>query len=91
MITINIPDDIMISEILVKDLPLGWKAFPLTTITQKIGDQFILQGKYLVMKVPSAVVPGDFNYLINPRHPEFGRIEIIIREPYEFDDRFFNR
>ncbi len=89
--SILIPDDIIITEILVNDLPTGWKTFPHIELTQKIGDQFIIQGKYLVMKVPSAVVPGDFNYLINPRHPDFGRIEIIKREPYEFDERFFNR
>jgi RES domain-containing protein len=91
MISILIPDDIILTEIHEEDLPSGWKVFPLATLTQKIGDQFIIQGKYLVMRVPSAVVPGDFNYLINPRHPDFGRIEIIKREPYEFDERFFDR
>jgi RES domain-containing protein len=91
MISIFIPDDIVITEIREEDLPFGWKVFPLATITQKIGDEFIIQGKSLVMKVPSAVVPGDYNYLINPRHPDFSRIEIIKREPYEFDERFFKR
>jgi len=91
MISIFIPDDIVITKIREEDLPSGWKVFPLATITQKIGDQFIIQGKFLVMKVPSAVVPGDFNYVINPRHPEFERIEIVRKEPYEFDERFFMR
>ena len=91
MISILIPDDIILTGIGEEDLPSGWKIFPLATLTQKIGDQFIIQGKYLVMKVPSAAVPGDFNYLINPRHPDFGRIEIIKKEPYEFDERFFKR
>jgi len=91
MISILIPDDIILTGIGEEDLPSGWKIFPLATLTQKIGDQFIIQGKYLVMKVPSAAVPGDFNYLINPRHPDFGRIEIIKKEPYEFRERFFKR
>jgi RES domain-containing protein len=91
MISIFIPEDIIITEIREKDLLPGWRVFPLATITQKIGDEFIIQGKSLVMKVPSTVVPGDFNYLINPRHPDFGRIEIIEREPYNFDERFFKR
>lgn len=91
MISIFIPDDTVITEIREENLPSGWKTFPLTTITQKIGDIFIIQDKFLVMKVPSAVVPGDFNFLINPSHPDFGRIEIIEREPYDFDDRFFKR
>lgn len=91
MVSINIPDDILLTEILESDLPSGWKVFPLTIITQKIGDDFIIQGKFLIMKVPSVVVQGDSNYLINPRHTEFNRIEIVKKEPYEFDDRFFNR
>jgi RES domain-containing protein len=91
IMTILIPDEIIIFGILPKDLPSGWKFFPYKEITPNIGDQFILQNKHSVMKVPSAVVPGDFNYLINPRHPDFGRIEIIKTEPYEFDVRFFNR
>lgn len=85
--SILIPDDIIITEILVNDLPTGWKTFPHIESTQKIGDQFIRQGKFLVIKVPSAVVPGDFNFLINPRHADFDRIEIVKKEPYEFDGR----
>jgi RES domain-containing protein len=91
MITINIPDNIKISEIIGKNLPKSWKTFPQSSMARKIGNEFIMQNKFLVMKVPSAVVPGDYNYLINPRHPDFSRIEIIKREPYEFDERFFKR
>jgi len=91
IITIQIPDDINIFELPLKDLPTGWKTFPYDSKTQNIGDRFILQNKYVVMKVPSAVVPGDYNYLINPRHPDFNKIEIIKNEPYEFDERFIKR
>jgi len=91
MMTILIPEDIIITDTPENDLPPGWKNFPHVTITQKIGDQFVIHNKFLVMKVPSAVVPGDFNYLINPRHPDFVRIEITKKEPYEFDERFFKR
>jgi RES domain-containing protein len=89
MITLEVPDDLMIKEINEKDLPPGWKKFPYLKLTQHLGDEFILQNESLVMKVPSAVIPGDFNYLLNPRHPDFEKIEIISQEPYEFDERFF--
>jgi RES domain-containing protein len=39
----------------------------------------------LVLKVPSAVVPGDFNYLINPKHKNFNKIKIKNKEPFSFD------
>jgi RES domain-containing protein len=91
MNTIQIPDDLNIVEINEESLQTGWKRSPFSTGTQRLGDEFILQRKFVIMKVPSAVVPGDYNYLLNPRHPDFGRIELIKKEPYEFDERFFKR
>lgn len=41
------------------------------------------------MKVPSAVVQGDFNYLINPQHPDFKKVKIIKKEKFSFDQRLF--
>jgi RES domain-containing protein len=91
MISILIPEDIAFKEINANELTAGWKKFPYLQQTQHLGDDFIIKNEFPVMKVPSAVIPGDYNYLLNPRHPDFGRIEIIKKEPYEFDERFFNR
>jgi RES domain-containing protein len=91
MLLIDIPDELSILEIIIRDLPDGWRKFPYLDETVQLGDQFIFDNKYLVMKVPSAVVPGDYNYLINPHHPDFAKIRIIKQEPYEFDERFFGR
>jgi len=89
LLTINIPDNTEISEIDLISLPQGWRKFPFDEFSRKLGDDLIQQNQFLVMKVPSAVIPGDFNYLINPRHPDFEKIKIIKSEPYEFDERFF--
>jgi len=91
MLLIEIPDDIPILEINTRDLPEGWRKFPYLEKTLQLGDQFILENEFLVMKVPSAVIPGDFNYLINPHHPDFEKIKNIKKEPYEFDERFFKK
>jgi RES domain-containing protein len=91
MISIEIPDHITIKEIKESDLPAGWKEFPFIELTQHLGNEFIIQNEFLAMKVPSAVIPGDFNYLLNPRHPDFEKIQVIKNEPYEFDERFFQR
>ncbi|HOX77807.1 MAG TPA: RES family NAD+ phosphorylase [Bacteroidales bacterium] len=91
MLSISIPDNILIHEIRTVDLPEGWRKFPYLEVTMQIGNRFILENRFMVMKVPSAVVPGDFNYLINPRHPDFEKIRIISTEPYEFDERFFSQ
>src|ERR1043165_3111517 len=56
LVTISIPDTIQLYELPVSKLEEGWNSFPHTDVTQQLGDQFIQEGRYAVMKVPSAVV-----------------------------------
>lgn len=91
LIDIYIPDDTHIIEIKIKDLPSDWRSNPHSNSTQMIGDQFISESKSLVLQVPSAVVPGDFNFLINPKHPEITKVKIKNVEAFEFDSRFAAR
>ena len=44
-------------------------------------------GKSLALRVPSVVVPQEWNYLINPAHPAFARLEIGKAQPLAFDPR----
>lgn len=44
-----------------------------------------------VLCVPSIVVPSEYNYLLNPPHPEFSRIQIAKPEPFAFDPRMWKR
>ena len=89
LIKIEIPDTIEITELDASILPNDWKSFPHGNATQQIGDDFIVAQNELVLKVPSAAVQGTFNYLVNPRHPEFSKITIVATEPFEFDKRLF--
>jgi RES domain-containing protein len=89
MLVIYIPDSVSILKLKLSDLPTDWNKYPHPGSTQKIGDHFINDGKYCVLQVPSAVTPGDFNYIINPSHPEFKKISIIDESPFLFDDRLF--
>ncbi len=86
---ISIPDTIEILELNKKRLPKQWNSFPNHPETQILGDSFIREQKYAVMKVPSAVVQGDFNFLMNPHHPKFGGIKILAEFPFLFDQRLF--
>lgn len=89
MMTIYVPDTISLAAVEIKDLPEGWNQFPPLKETQVFGDQFITDGKAFLLKVPSAVTQGDFNYLINAVHPEFKKIKIAGYEPFPFDRRLF--
>jgi len=42
-----------------------------------------------VLKVPSSVVDGDHNFLLNPNHKDFGKVSVINIEPFTFDERLF--
>ncbi len=89
MVTIHIPDDISLLKLNSTDLPTDWNTFPHPSTTQAIGDQFIADNKYCVLQIPSAVTQGDYNLLINPNHPDFKRIKIILTESFPFDKRIF--
>lgn len=89
LITIEVPDDEPVDTVLIGDLPANWKSFPPIHATQNLGDTFVKEGKRLVLKVPSAVVQGEFNFLINPMHPRFELIRIVESEFFEFDERLF--
>jgi RES domain-containing protein len=88
---ILIPDTFSIESVDIKKLPDGWNQFPGISTTQTIGDKFILDNKNMILKVPSAVVQGDYNYLINPLHTGIKKIKVREVEPFTFDERFFKR
>lgn len=57
-------------------LPRNWKAYPPPAATQALGDQWLHGQTSVVLAVPSALVPGERNFVINPRHPDFGSVRI---------------
>jgi RES domain-containing protein len=70
MLTLFVPDDATVYQVSSTDLPPDWNAWPYSVSTQVIGDHFIAENKYSLLRVPSAVTQGDFNFLINPFHPD---------------------
>jgi RES domain-containing protein len=89
MLKIEIPDSLRISEIVSAQLAAGWNVFPHTLETQKLGDNFIRNGSTAILKVPSAVVHGDYNFLINPLHKGIEKIKISDIQGFPLDNRLF--
>lgn len=86
---IEIPES-SILETAVESLPEDWADFPHPASTQRVGDDFVRAGEYLVLKVPSATVAGDFNYLVNPLHDLSYQVKITLPPvPFTFDKRLF--
>lgn len=71
----------------VKSLPDNWKDASPPAELKQLGNQFIKETKYLMMKVPSSVVPEEFNYLLNPWHVDIKKVKILRTHPFSFDDR----
>ncbi len=90
LISIEVPDNMKIESLALKDLPYKWREIPPDVASQKVGDAFIRNSKSSVLKVPSVVVQGEYNYLINPNHLDFNKIKIKKIEPFSFDERLFS-
>ena len=67
--------------------PAEWRRFPHPLDTQEFGSTWAAEARSAVLRVPSAVVAGEFNYLLNPAHPDFSRIALSPPEPFSFDPR----
>lgn len=83
--TIDAPEDIFEAD---TDLfPPNWNAYPEPEILKRTGDFFLKQNEHLLLKVPSAIVNEEYNYLVNPQHHKASKIKIIKSEPFTFDER----
>jgi RES domain-containing protein len=87
--TIEIPAEASVTSIDIQTLPSDWRHYPAPASLATIGSQWAQRKRSLLLRVPSVVVRGDFNVLINPAHPEFNQVDIVAVEPYELDKRFF--
>ena len=86
-IEIEIPEEVEIVELSIDELPSGWDSRPPILETQYIGDDFVSQNVGAVLKVPSCIVPPEYNYLINPNHPDSKKIKVISTTRMIFDNR----
>jgi RES domain-containing protein len=89
LITLEVPDKYIIK--LTALLPSDWKKTPAPKALSFIGDSFIDSKMSLGFEVPSVLIGGENNVLINPEHPRFSEIKIIAKEDIEFDPRVFGK
>ena len=79
-------NDVLPVEQFVK-LPKNWSVSPPPITVQQIGDKWAVSMSSLVLRVPSSVVPGEFNYLVNVGHPNFANIKRGKPRVFRFDER----
>ena len=76
-----------IAHVDARDLPRNWRAEPGPKRLQTLGDEWLGAGTSVVLRVPSAIVAGEFNYLLNPLHADFVKLRIGSFEKFQIDKR----
>lgn len=60
----------------VEDLPARWRSYPAPEELAALGTDRVARGTSVALSVPSALVPSEHNYLLNPAHPDFARVRV---------------
>ncbi len=87
LITLEIRDDSSMLTLSAAALPNNWHCFPYPAELAGITKQWIQEGRYWIMRVPSAQSPREYNYLLNPQHPTHASLRLVNINPHEFDRR----
>jgi RES domain-containing protein len=80
-------DDAIVTSLSIADLPPGFQRAPPQIETMAVGDAWVRSGRSAVLRVPSAIVPLESNYIFNPRHPDFARVTIGRPQSFPLDPR----
>jgi RES domain-containing protein len=84
---IDCPPSMKVEILDVTTLPSNWRQIPNHPACRSLGDAWLKRASHAVLAVPSAVVPEELNYLINPAHPEAGQIKVVRSRGFAFDQR----
>ena len=79
----------MVQVLEIKKLPPHWLESPVPDETKTIGDTWLEANMSAVLQIPSAVIPDESNFLINPLHSDFKELKTGPARPFSFDRRLF--
>ncbi len=75
LVEIEVPDNNIIN-VEIEGLPTNWKDLSQPAALKQIGDAFLKKQEHLLMKMPSSIVPMEYNYLLNPLHTAMNKEKI---------------
>jgi RES domain-containing protein len=87
VLSIHIPDTVKVEVVDIKKLPASWDEAGRCPLCRELGDRWVREARTCVLQVPSAIISGEFNYLINPAHKDFKKIRIERSDEFRFDRR----
>ena len=80
-------DESLINPVELSALPKHWRSDPPPPEIRSVGDDWVFSGSSAVLKIPSALVPGENNFLLNPEHKDFARLRFGKPLAFRFDPR----
>lgn len=86
---IDIPDSVRIKHLELSHLPGNWRSVPAPASTRELGRNWAQKKESAVLRVPSTVIPSEYDYLLNPLHPDFRSLKISKPAPFSFDPRLW--
>jgi RES domain-containing protein len=90
-ISADIPAAVRISRVRPSQLPPDWRHYPAPQALADVGTRWTRAGRTAVLAVPSAVIPSELNYLLNPLHPGFRQVRIGDPQRFDFDSRMWRK
>jgi RES domain-containing protein len=87
----ELPSDPSPAVLRPRQLPAGWRTYPAPELLQELGAEWVRKAGSFALAVPSAVIPSEWNVLLNPLHPDFSRLRLLPAEPFAFDSRLLRK
>jgi RES domain-containing protein len=88
-VSIEVPTEVAISYLQLSQLPMDWRSIPAPMALATMGDAWFRSAETAILAVPSVVIPVEYNYLINPSHPDYSKFELGSPQSFEFDPRLW--
>lgn len=87
LLSIDIPDE-KLEQLDIDNLSEDWKDPLPPDSTQSLGEAWLQSASSVGLRVPSVIVPSEFNVIVNPLHPDFAPLlGSVEKQPMAFDPR----
>jgi RES domain-containing protein len=90
-IEIFAPTSVRTAQLSLADLPRTWRKYPAPASLQRLGNTWLDRANACILRVPSAIIPTESNFLIDPRHPDITKLRVTRKFDFRFDSRLSSR
>jgi RES domain-containing protein len=87
---IDIPE-VEVMKPTLRQLPGHWRNYPAPDATRAFGERLLRQAEALVIRMPSVIIPEEYNFLVNPLHPEARSVRVLRVKEFKMDGRLKGR